>query len=94
MPTTNSWNNRCDLLTGSSTVKATHPRGNLRRDNGPLSLYPTIAFALFTDAIKCAHFCGVSGLRAFSLPPASLNVMLEWLRGRSEQPDPAAPPRP
>ena len=24
MPTT-SWNNRCDLLTGSSTVKATHP---------------------------------------------------------------------
>jgi hypothetical protein len=44
MPTTNSWNNRCDLLTGSSTVKATHPRGNLRRDNGPLSLAQAIAF--------------------------------------------------
>jgi hypothetical protein len=39
MPTT-SWNNRCDLLTGSSTAKATHPRGNLRRDNGPLSRPP------------------------------------------------------
>jgi Tetratricopeptide repeat len=43
MPTT-SWNNRCDLLTGSSTVKAPHPRGNLRRDNGPLSGLPDIAF--------------------------------------------------
>jgi hypothetical protein len=42
MPTT-SWNNRCDLLTGSSTVKATHPRGNLRRDNGPLSRSPVVA---------------------------------------------------
>ncbi len=44
MLTTNSWNNRCDLLTGSSTVKATHPRGNLRRDNGPLSGLPDVAF--------------------------------------------------
>ena len=43
MPTTTSWNNRCDLLTGSSTVKATHPRGNLRRDNGPLSRPPVVA---------------------------------------------------
>jgi hypothetical protein len=43
MPTT-SWNNRCDLLTGSSTVKAPHPRGNLRRDNGPLSLLSVITF--------------------------------------------------
>jgi hypothetical protein len=25
MPTTTGWNNRCDLLIGSSTVKATHP---------------------------------------------------------------------
>ena len=41
MPTT-SWNNRYDLLTGSSTVKATHPRGNLRRDNGPLSGLPAV----------------------------------------------------
>jgi hypothetical protein len=39
MPTTTSRNDRCDLLTGSSTVKATHPRGNLRRDNGPSGIF-------------------------------------------------------
>ena len=44
MPTTTSRNDRCDLLTGSRTVKATQPRGNLRRDNGPLSLALAIAF--------------------------------------------------
>jgi hypothetical protein len=36
-------NNRCDSPTGSSTVKAAHPRRNPRRDNGPLSdLPPTL----------------------------------------------------
>jgi hypothetical protein len=29
MPTTTSRNDRCDLLTGSSTVKATHPRAGI-----------------------------------------------------------------
>jgi hypothetical protein len=40
MPTTTSWNDRCELLPGFSMVKAAHLRGNLRRDNGPLSGLP------------------------------------------------------
>jgi hypothetical protein len=39
---------------------------DLRSDNGPLSLHPAIAFVPSTDATKRTHFCGVSGLRAFS----------------------------
>ena len=44
IPTTTSRNDRCDLLTRFSTVKATHPRGKLRRDNGPFSLAQEITF--------------------------------------------------
>jgi hypothetical protein len=39
VPTTTTWNNRCEMLPGLSTAKisATHPRRSRRSDNGPLS---------------------------------------------------------
>ena len=46
MPTTTSWSSRCKLLPGLRTAKtsATHLRRSLRRDNGPLSGLPDVAF--------------------------------------------------
>ena len=42
VPTTTTWNSRCELLPGLSTAKisATHPRGSRTSDNGPLSGLP------------------------------------------------------
>src|SRR5437763_559099 len=42
-------------------------------------------------AIRAAQ---IGTARVLFIPPVSLSVMLEWCRGRSEQPDPAAPQRP